>query len=206
MPSRLRHSDPFVRCVSSKAYDYRYSYDAVRNDKGNNTAARTTTHATLVTTRSDIVTMARTSQADARAHTGARAPPVRHVGVWVQYKGTRARTLQTTKTRDAQAGLTSNITNEFLADLEALKLTLPGLPMVDIRIVWGTGQVRAGYGLKKEVSPCWVLQCETQGRRRVLNHMLTFICTQGLRFDVVIKYLVKRASTEFLERMSELSM
>lgn len=92
--------------------------------------------------------MVRTSQA---VHGPGSAPTVQHAGIWVQYKGNRARTLQTTKDRDAQVGLTSDIIDEFLADLEALELTLPGLPMVNIRIVWGTGQVRAGYGLKQEV-------------------------------------------------------
>lgn len=92
--------------------------------------------------------MVRTSQAV--KHAGS-TPTVQHAGIWIQYKGTRARTLQTTKERDAQVGLMPDIINEFLADLEALELTLPGLPMVNIRIVWGTGQVRAGYGLKQEV-------------------------------------------------------
>lgn len=98
--------------------------------------------------------MARTSQSD--AHTDA-TPPVKHAGVWVQYKGTRARTLQTTRDRDVQAALRTHVISGFLADSEALKLTLHGLPMVDIRIVWGTGQVRADYDLKREVSLRWAV-------------------------------------------------
>ena len=94
--------------------------------------------------------MARSSQAG--THTGATHKKAHHSAIWIQYKGTRARTLQTTKERDAQVGLTSDIINGFLADMEALELTLPGVPMVGIRIVWGTGQVRAGYSLKQEVS------------------------------------------------------
>ena len=90
--------------------------------------------------------MARTTQASLASAQG------QYIGIWIQYKGPRARTLQTTKSETARADLTASIVQEFLADLDALQLSIPGVPMVDIRVVWGTGQVRAHYGLNRIVT------------------------------------------------------
>ena len=72
-------------------------------------------------------------------------------GIWIQYKGPRARTLQTTKADARSANLQANILDEFQADIEALKLNVPGIPMAEIKIVWGTGQIRAMYGIRGNV-------------------------------------------------------
>ncbi|TBU58327.1 hypothetical protein BD310DRAFT_490357 [Dichomitus squalens] len=119
--------------------------------------------------------MARTSQA--HKGTGATVHVQHQVGVWIQYRGPRARTLQTTRLKSARSNLTAGIVAEFFADLEALTLTIPGVTMVDVRIVWGTGQIRAQYGL---------------------NH--------GLHFYAAVKYLIKRAVSLFRDRMSERSI
>ncbi len=94
--------------------------------------------------------MARTSQKNTSLI--ARPPtPHQHPGVWIQYKGPRARVLQTTKVSARSASLTANIEDEFRADLEALKLNVPGVPLEEIKVVWGTGQVRATYGIQGNV-------------------------------------------------------
>ncbi|EJF63916.1 hypothetical protein DICSQDRAFT_145383 [Dichomitus squalens LYAD-421 SS1] len=79
--------------------------------------------------------MARTSQA--HKGIGATVHGQHQVGVWIQYKGFRARTLQTTRLQSARSNLTASIVDEFLADLEALTLTITGVTMVDVRIVCG---------------------------------------------------------------------
>ncbi|TBU40089.1 hypothetical protein BD309DRAFT_993313 [Dichomitus squalens] len=66
--------------------------------------------------------MARTSQA--HKGIGATVHGQHQVGVWIQYKGFRARTLQTTRLQSARSNLTASIVDEFLADLEALTLTI----------------------------------------------------------------------------------
>ena len=73
------------------------------------------------------------------------------LGVWIQYKGPRARTLQTTKGKARAGDIEANVLDEFRADIEALKLNVPGIPMADIRIVWDTGQIRATYRIRGNV-------------------------------------------------------
>ncbi|KAI0765030.1 hypothetical protein C8Q74DRAFT_1021123 [Fomes fomentarius] len=119
--------------------------------------------------------MARTSQKNTSLT--VRPPtPHQHPGVWIQYKGPRARVLQTTKVSARSASLTANIEDEFRADLEALKLNVPGVPLNEVKVVWGTGQVRATYGL------------------------------QGIEFRELVKHLVGRTKSTRTEMLSERSI
>ncbi len=73
-------------------------------------------------------------------------------GVWIQYKQGRARTLQTATQDERQSGPSRlKIMHEFQADLHALFLDFPGLLTDNVNIVWGTGQVRATYGVHGRV-------------------------------------------------------
>ena len=69
--------------------------------------------------------------------------------VWVQYKGERARKLQVAQAGEKES-LKKTIIDEFYEDLQALSIGT--IPMGDIRIVWGTGQVRGTYPLLNTVS------------------------------------------------------
>lgn len=81
----------------------------------------------------------------------AESSSARYPGVWIQYKGDRARVLQTVEEYGRES-LRAAIINEFMGDLEALSLAVPGQSMQDVRVVWGTGQVRATYTIRDAVS------------------------------------------------------
>ncbi|KAI0701692.1 hypothetical protein C8Q76DRAFT_238692 [Earliella scabrosa] len=122
--------------------------------------------------------MARTSQRKEKAEAGSftQSPSPMPPGIWIQYKGPRARTLQTTKADARSANLQANILDEFQADIEALKLNVPGIPMAEIKIVWGTGQIRAMYGIR------------------------------GNEFRKILRHLIGRAMSKQAELLSERSI
>ena len=66
----------------------------------------------------------------------AESSSARYPGVWIQYKGDRARVLQTVEEYGRES-LRAAIINEFMGDLEALSLAVPGQSMQDVRVVWG---------------------------------------------------------------------
>ncbi|KAI0717456.1 hypothetical protein C8T65DRAFT_117767 [Cerioporus squamosus] len=114
---------------------------------------------------------------DSAFKSSASASPQPQPGVWIQYKQVRARTLQTATQEEQHSGQSKlNILHEFHLDLHALFLDLPGVVMNNVRIIWGTGQVRATYGV------------------------------YGREFCEIVKFMVKRASTKFIEVMSKRSI